>query len=199
MTHLTGRHDNDVHMMPLLAAMLILILGGCTREPSIATLDTVPDIEPDQQYRTARIVITEGGVTGAIVSADSINVFMDRNYTEIAGGMTIDFFDRDGEQTSTLTSDTGEVWGLYEEVDSLTARGDVVVVSADGLKRMETASAFTWVSATRTISADSLVTLITEDAVERGYNFVAADDLSEYRMDNVTGRYEGQGLPLTED
>ena len=38
--------------------------------------------------------------------------------------------------------------------------------------------------------------LVTEDAVEQGVNFVANDDLSEYRMENVSGVFEGKDINL---
>ena len=108
------------------------------------------------------------------------------------------FFNKKGEYVSTLTAQMGEVWGLYDEVDSLKARNDVVIVSAEKDKRLETSSSLNWISSTRKIYADrdSLVKLVTGDAVEQGINFVANDDLSEYRMENVSGIFKGKDINL---
>ncbi|MFC1490867.1 hypothetical protein ACFL6K_06620, partial [Candidatus Latescibacterota bacterium] len=105
---------------------------------------------------------------------------------------------RDGEYISTLTSDRGEVWGLNSEVDSLKAIDNVVIVSSENDRRLETSSYLNWLSSTRMVYAEknSVVKLITENAVEEGINFEAKDDLSEYTMDNVSGTIEGNDIDL---
>lgn len=194
MTH--SGYRGKTAMRLCIAAVIMAHFASCSREPSVSRIGDAPENEPNQQFSHSRIVITEVGVTSAIVQAESIQVFQATGYTAIEGGMIIDFYNKNGEQTSELTAGRGEVWGLFEKVDSLTARDNVTIVSTDGLKRMETASAFTWNAETRKIRADGLVKLITEDATEQGINFVATDDLSEYSMDNVTGEYEGSGITL---
>ncbi len=172
-----------------------VIMAGCEKEPTVTQLTEKKENEPDQKFIGSRIVITEQGRTNAIVQAESISVFQSRNFTTFDGGLNIDFFDDRGERTSTLKAGHGEVWGLYEDVDSLRAYVNVEVVSADSTKRMNTDSSLSWSARSRNIFADGLVTLTTSNAVEQGVNFVAKDDLSEYTMENVSGVYQGQDLP----
>lgn len=172
------------------------IISGCEEKTEYAEVSSVPVREPDQHFLMSRMVITENGITSAIVEADTVDVYADNDFTSIDGGIVMEFFDKKGEQTSTLTADHGGVWGLYEEVDSLKATGNVVIVSVDSTKRMETASSLTWISETRKIYADSLVRLATESGIEQGINFEANEDLSEYRMDNVSGEIEGSEFNL---
>ena len=176
--------------------ILLIFLFGCEKEAQISRVSDISDNEPDQSFYNSRIIITENGMTSAIVEAESVSVYMDSNFTSVDGGIRIDFFNNKGEHTSTLTAQSGDVWGLYEEVDSLKATGDIVIVSTDKEKRMETASSLCWISSVRKIYADGLVKLISEDAVEQGINFEAKDDLSEYRMDNVSGVFEGGDIKL---
>jgi hypothetical protein len=159
---------------------------------------TVDENEPDQKFIQSRIVITENGVTYAVVEAESVKVYTDRDFTSLEGGILIDFFDRDGEFVSTLTAKRGEVWGLYNEVDSLKAIDNVVIVSEENDKRLETPSFMNWVASTRTVYAEksSVVKLISGNSVEEGVNFVAKDDLSEYSMDNVSGIIESNDINL---
>ena len=145
------------------------------------------------------MIITENGITSAVVGAERVQVYMEEDFTAIDGGIVMEFFDKDGARTSILTAKHGGVWGLYDDVDSLKATGDVVIVSEDSTKRMETASSLTWLSETRRIYADSLVRLVTESGVEQGINFEAAEDLSEYRMDNVSGEIEGTDFNMPGD
>lgn len=178
--------------------ILLIFIIGCEKNTTISQVKNIPDNEPDQKFVKSRIVITEKGITYAIVQAESVKVFVDSDYTSLEGGILIDFFNKKGEYVSTLTAQMGEVWGLYDEVDSLKARNDVVIVSAEKDKRLETSSSLNWISSTRKIYADrdSLVKLVTGDAVEQGINFVANDDLSEYRMENVSGIFKGKDINL---
>ena len=175
-----------------------LAVYGCDKKTTISEVKDIPGNEPDQEFLASRIVITEHGITNAIVQAESINVYSDKNLTSIDGGVMIDFFDNYGKKSSTLTAKKGNVWGLYDKVDSLKATGDVVIISADKDKRMETSSSLCWISSARKIYAprDSLVKLITNDGVEQGINFNAKDDLSEYSMENVSGVFEGEEISL---
>ena len=176
-----------VRYYTILLLLLLKTITGCEKNTTISEVNNIPDTEPDQTFLFSRIVITENGIPGAIVQAESVQVFTDTHVTAVSGGLAVDFFNKDGEHSSTLTAKNGEVWGLYEEVDSLKARGNVKIVSTDMTKKMETSSSLNWISATHKIYADGRVKLTTEDAVEEGINFVANDDLSEYRMDDVSG------------
>jgi len=176
--------------------ILLIAVYGCEKNAQISRTASISDNEPDQKFYKSRIIITESGMTSAIVEAESVSVYMDSNFTSVGGGISIDFFSKKGEHTSKLTAQKGEVWGLYDEVDSLKATGDIVIVSTDAEKRMETASSMCWISSVRKIYADGLVKLISEDAVEQGIHFEAKDDLSEYRMDNVSGVFEGKDIKL---
>ncbi|MFC1551443.1 LPS export ABC transporter periplasmic protein LptC [Candidatus Latescibacterota bacterium] len=180
------------------AFILIILFAGCEKESSISQVKNIIENEPDQKFIKSRIVITENGVTYAIVEAESVKVFSDTDFTSLEGGILIDFFNREGEYVSTLTAGSGEVWGLYNEVDSLKAIDNVVIVSEENDKRLETASYLNWIASTRYVYAEknSVVKLISERAVEEGINFVAKDDLSEYSMDNVSGTIEGNDINL---
>lgn len=180
----------------ILYFILLIFVIGCEKNTTISQVKNIPDNEPDQRFFKSRIIITENGITSAIVQAESVKVYTDSDFTSVEGGIRIDFFNDDGEHTSTLTAQSGKVWGLYEELDSLKAKGDVMIVSADKTKKMETSSSFSWIPSTHKIYADGLVKLITEDAVEQGINFVANDDLSEYTMDNVSGVIESNDIVL---
>jgi len=176
--------------------ILFIFFIGCEKNTTISQVRNVSDNEPDQEFFNSRIVITEHGITSAIVQAESVKVYTESDFTSVESGILIDFFNDDGEHTSTLTAQSGEVWGLYEEVDSLKAKGNVEIVSADKTKKMETSSSFNWIPSIHKIYADGLVKLTTENAVEQGINFEANDDLSEYSMDNVSGVLESDDIIL---
>ncbi len=176
--------------------ILTIFVIGCEKDTTISQGNAISDDEPDQKFLTSRIIITENGITTAIVQAESVQVYMDTDLTSARGGVHIDFFNKKGEHISTLTADSGEVFGLYEKVDSLKAHGNVVIVSADKTKRMETGHSLIWISSSHVIYGErgKIVKLVTEGGVEQGINFVANDDLTEYSMGKVSGVLAGSDI-----
>ena len=188
MAHSTGGVMTDraglMARLFILGVSGLLCLAGTCEEPE--QNQEVSDTGlPEQQFRRTRIIITEQGVTTAALEADDIEVFNTRDYTVVRDSLRIDFYNRQGEHVSTLTADSGEIWGLYEEVDSLRAEGNVMIVSSDRDAHMETPF-IRWIAAEHRVYADSTVRLSTGDITEVGTGFVANDDLSSYTMQNVT-------------
>jgi LPS export ABC transporter protein LptC len=187
---------NSKKTAALIFLTAILIFSGCEKKSEISVVKNVPVVEPDQKFIKSRIIITENGLTSAIVEAESVKVFSNTKISTFEGGIKMDIFNKQGKHVSTLTAKRGEVYGLYEKVDSLKAKGNVVVVSDERKSKLETASSLVWILASKRIYADSLVKLTGENAVEQGINFTAKDDLSEYSMENVSGSFEGKDIKI---
>ena len=176
-------------------SVVFLAAGGCAKEKPPKPPEVDVPLGPDQVFVDARFVVTEGGATNAIVRADSIKVFQEKNISMANGHVLVDFFSRQGERISTLTADRGIVFGMTKNIDSLRAEGDVVIVWEKRNAKMETPY-IRWISSSRMVYADSTVVLSVENAVERGAGFKAPDDLSRYSMDRVTGIIEGPKLEI---
>ena len=171
----------------------LLVIAGCQKEkPRIRVKSELPD----QQFINSRTIITENGVTTAIVESKRVDVYEERNYSVIQDSIRIEIFSKNGKRVSTLTAKNGEVWGLYEKVDSLKATGDVVILSEERNAKMET-PAILWVASIHKVFADT-VRLSTEDAVEEGVKFEATDDLKSYTMKNVSGEVQGRNVAIPE-
>ncbi|MBN1294939.1 MAG: LPS export ABC transporter periplasmic protein LptC [Candidatus Latescibacteria bacterium] len=179
----------------VLTVLLFVITAGCEIEEEVPV--SIEYNLPDQEFKDARIIITENSITSAIVMAKLVNVFEDDNYTVVQDSIAMEFFNKQGKRVSTLTARNGEVWGLYEQVDSLKATGDVVIISEERRAKLETQS-IRWNAKTRMIHADGWVRLSTEDAVQEGEKFVATDDLKNYTMENVTGSIRREGIKVPE-
>ena len=174
----------------------VLFALACEKQETIAEKVELSGSEPSQSLFDSHIVITENGITSAIVQAESVSVWADSNLTRAHGGLKVDFYSKKGEHISTLTSKSGEVFGLFTQVDSIRADGDVIIVSDEKKTRMEASSSLVWIAATRKIYSDSLVKLISNTAVEEGIKFSAKDDLSEYTMENVSGSYNRDNMSI---
>jgi hypothetical protein len=150
---------------------------------------------PDQVFVDARFVVTENGLTSAVVRADSVLVWNDRAVSEANGNLKVDFFSREGTRISTLTADRGIVYGMTEAIDSLRATGNVVVVWHERNAVMRTPF-IRWIAAIHTIHADSTVVLTVENAAERGIGFTAPDDLKSYTMRSVSGYVQDENIKI---
>jgi LPS export ABC transporter protein LptC len=181
------------------AGSLFLCMMGCGGEaPEPAEVPQAAVEEPDQVFLEPHMVITEGGVTKAILESGTVEVWEDRNYTALKDSVRIRFFNEKGAQTSTLTSSSGEIWGLYEEVDSLHAAGDVLVRS---FKRdvTLTSESLRWNRAAGLVYADDFAEIRTPQGYEQGYGFEAKDDLTEYQFRRqVRGEYHGAEQDTTD-
>lgn len=185
---------NNISFYALIISITLAL--ACGKNETIAEKVKLSDTEPGQSLYDSHIVITENGITSAVVQAESISVWADSNLTRAFGGLHVDFYNKKGEHISTMTSEKGEVFGLYTQVDSIRADGNVVIVSDEKKTRMEASSSLVWMASTRKIYSDSLVKLISESAVEQGIKFSAKDDLSEYTMENVSGHYNSDKLAI---
>ena len=88
---------------------------------------------PEQVIENMEVTFTEQGRRTGVLRADSVAIY---RQGEVKKGrkIQVDFFDREGQQVSSLTAEEGTYDSKREEV---AARGDVVVVSDTGA-RLET-------------------------------------------------------------
>ena len=93
--------------------LFLLTLIACSDEkvkPKLITLNPEEGI-PTQESWNSKIVFSENGDLKAILFSDYIRVYEDKKYT-LLDGVKIDFYDEEGNKTSTLTSKEGKVEGL---------------------------------------------------------------------------------------
>jgi len=179
---------------------LILLLAGfavsCGEEASVGVPTPSSGHEPDQILTDTRIIISENGKTTAILEAHIVKIFEDSSYTSLEDSLTIFFYNREGEHTTTLTAQNGEVWGLYENVDSLRASGDVRIVSEERSAWLN-APGIRWIASAGRVIGDGLVRINSENGYEEGTGFEAKDDLSEYEFTGpVSGEVRGEDIKL---
>ena len=84
------------------ALVMVFLLAACQEGPAKKGGTPRPP-GPDQIFADARFVVTENGLTSAVVRADSVLVWNDRAVSEADGNLKVDFFSRTGTRVSTLT------------------------------------------------------------------------------------------------
>ena len=197
------RPHNGLNVGLRVCLALVLVAGmcafGCAEDTSSTVSRPHTEDEPDQIFIEPHMVVTENGITSAVMEARTVRVFEERNYTSLEDSVRILFFDDSGEHTTTLTADFGNVFGLYTNVDSLSASGNVVIVSIEQDITMETEDIH-WNKTTNKVHADGFAVIRSRHGFEQGYGFVANDDLSEYEFrGEVSGEYSEKEIDISGD
>ena len=159
----------------------ILIIFGCEEKAPVRSYRAAGPDEPDQVLKDTRMVLTERDRTSAVIDANSVKIYEEKDYASLEDSVVIFFYNNKGEHTTTLTAMKGGIWGVYDNADSLKASGDVVIRSEENNAFME-APAIRWIAADSLVYGEGHVRLNSENGYEEGTGFEARDDLSEYRF-----------------
>ena len=160
----------------LAAAMTATTLGACRKEqPVIPTTRSALADSANQIMSRVQFLLTGGGVQQGRLVADSAFLFENSTRVELRGVRT-DFFAKTGEQTGTLTSREGT---YREKSGNLEARKDVVVISADGQRRLETQQ-LQFDERTNLITTDSAFVITQDGQVARGVGFSTDPDVTRF-------------------
>jgi LPS export ABC transporter protein LptC len=157
---------------------------GCEEKilPSvISTMDS--RTLPQQESWNSTIVVSDSGRISAIIRAGYIQVFDMSRQTQMSQGVKVRFFNREGKQTSVLTSDDGTV---DEVTNNLEARKNVVVISSDS-SRMTTEQLF-WDNQRQLVYTPEYVQIKTAKEKMQGHGFESDQSLKHYRVFRVTGQ-----------
>ncbi len=167
------------------AALLFLtvfLFSACGEEkfkPQIDATLSAGQI-PVQESWDTKIVFTEDGKTKAVLYSDHIRAYEDRN-VKILEGVKIDFYNKEGNVSSTLTSKRGRINDLTNDmwaIDSVVAVSDSgVVLKTDELM---------WRNKEKKIKTDKFVTIIDGDEKIEGYGFESDQNLRNYTIYNIT-------------
>ncbi len=161
-----------------------LLLFGCEEKISPSVISTIDSRTlPQQESWNSTIVVSDSGHISAIIVAGYIRVFELSRQTQMSQGVRVRFFDREGKQTSVLTSDSGNV---DEATNNLEARRNVVVVSSDS-SRMLTEKLF-WDNQKQLIYTPEYVQITTVKDKLQGHGFESDQSLKNYRIFHVTGQ-----------
>lgn len=167
-------------MIFIFGCFLIL---GCSRVDESGPVATNNEIVPDQEIWGGKIEITDNGRLQSIVQAGYMQSFQKKQMTLLDSGVTVDFFNKEGQHTSVLTSERASI---EEKSDIFKAQGNVVVVSDSGAV-LRTERLY-WDKKKRRVSSDTLVILTTDLDSLRGYDFEADENLKSWSLKKPTGR-----------
>lgn len=137
---------------------------------------------PDQELWEATITFTRNGLPVTTVRAGHIAKFSRRKVAYLDSGIVVDFFNEEGNHTSRLTAERGQVDEIRKD---LLATGNVVAVSDSGAT-LKT-PALRWDNRSRRIISDAEVTLTTLTDTVYGIGFVSDEHLNNWEIQKPTG------------
>lgn len=162
---------------------LVLLTLSCSDERSGTAVQ--PEGMPDQILENSVIVFTVNGIKTTVVKAKYIEKYLEQDLTE-ASGLYVDFFNQDGQHTSVLVADSGDI---KEKKQLMEVRGNVVVTTDKGVK-LETQT-LRWDPNTAMIVTDDFVKITRGQDVVTGYGMESDQELKHIKIKkNVSGEIE---------
>jgi len=170
-------------------ALLLLVLAGCEErmKPAVEPFPEQGDI-PSQESWYSKIVFSDSGIVRATVYADHIRVYEDQLVTFLDSNVVVNFYNRDGQHTSTLRADRGKVNDRTKDLEAF----DNIVFKSDSGTVVTTDYLF-WDNRQRQVRSDKFVTITSPKERIQGYGFEADQSLKNYTIYKVSGQAELKG------
>ncbi|MFC2084618.1 LPS export ABC transporter periplasmic protein LptC [Bacteroidota bacterium] len=165
--------------------LISLTFFYCTDEKVKPKIDLSIDDEniPTQESWNSEIYFTEEGNLRAILFSNHLMVF-DNPKEKILEGVRIEFYNKSGRKTSTLTSKHGKVDDITENMFAI----DSVVAINDSAGVTLLTEELMWRKKDKKIVTDKFVTITSEDEVIEGYGLESNQSLSDYVIFDITYR-----------
>ena len=113
----------------LAGGLACALLAGCGRQNRVYSAGETGEL-PDQEVSDFALTETEQGTPSWKLYARYAAIYNARNLV-VARSVRVDFFDEQGRKSSELTAREGEI---QKSTRDMTARGDVVLQTVDGVR-----------------------------------------------------------------
>ncbi len=184
-------------------ALLVLVLGGgCGREPRQETDIATPPQEgprPESEQWEAIIRLYEEGMIRSVIDARHLAVYSlpARNYTHM-DTIEADFFDEEGQSSSHLSAEAGEIYNQEKEGSRrVKTWGGVLLVGKEG--QTVRADTLWWDEVQDRVYTDGPVEVTEEGDVLRGIGFESDTQLTEMHIYQARGESFRAGRRLDEE
>ena len=169
-----------------LAFILLIVsagIWGCTKLEEGPTGEPGPTEFPEQELFDATINFYQNDRLTGILEAGRIRKYAKRSTVLLDSGVVMEFYNAEGQHTSTLTSDSGRA---DESRNDMIAMGHVVAHSDSG-EMLETQQ-LRWENRTRKIISDVPVKLSTPTDTIFGVGFISDENLKNWQIREPTGQ-----------
>ncbi len=168
---------------------LALFLGAviavaCERESSAGLIKL--ETKDSANHYSVRPVIqfVDSSAMRAQISAGWAKVYNKIRRKYLGGGLTVEFFSKNGIPASNLTADSAVI---EDDTKNMTAQGTVVVTSAWTQTTVRTTE-LQWDDAKKKLHSDKFVDIASPTELLQGYGFESDANLEHYTIYKVTGQ-----------
>jgi len=177
---------NWISLKPVLLSAFMcavaLSLSSCESEekvqPGVTNALLTASEQPTQITYNVTIRFSSSGNTRAVLKAGRVQVFSRQNYTFLDSNVRVDFYNRDGKHSSTLTSRTARINDLTKNMtayDSVHITSDIgTIVDTDSLE---------WNNKDQILHSESFVRIQEKNGrVTTGHGFQSDQNLTNYQI-----------------
>ncbi len=169
------------HLNIILILLMAVLVLGCTNSSEDEQTSAIIEY-PDQESWNSVLTITNDGRKVSIVQAAHFKKFSNKNTAYISDGLQADFFDENGNHTSVLNSEGGEVNDLIQD---MIAYGNVIVISDSGVTLHS--DTLKWDNKRQKIISEIPVMITSGTDTLYGDTFISDPSLENYQITNSHG------------
>ena len=162
---------------------LTISLSSCDDKFKPTQTDINTSEIPSQESWNSTVIFSDSGNTKAVLDAGHISVYSSKGYTLIDSGAVVNFY-KDGKIASTLTGNKGKIDDKTKDIEIYDS---VRVVNTEG-SELKTQKLY-WTNATKRVSSDEFVKIITPDETIEGIGFESDQNLKNYKIFKVSGTF----------
>jgi LPS export ABC transporter protein LptC len=164
--------------------LLVLIIISCENDIEVIKSFSQNTLMPRQSMIDAEIIYTDSGRVQLMITAPEIHYFNETSeqYTEFPYGVFTEFFDRDENVESQLSSKYAI---YYTDKELWEAKDSVVVINQAG-EILNTEQLF-WDERNKIIYSNSFVKVTRPDEVIMGEGFEADETFSRWKIKKIQG------------
>lgn len=184
--------QNGISRVYFLFVGLLFIVSACQEKETVWTHDPMLTTADVEVIRDVVTLYSDSMQLKARIDTDKLVKYTDRENPreEFPEGMEVTFYDKTGQQSSTLTADFGIREGRKKEIKVI---GNVVFRNVDG-EQLETEELI-WDEDRQIVYTQKFVLVTTPEEKVWGMGFEANQDFSWRRIFAPEGRVSIEGLP----
>ena len=172
-----------IKYMRLILLFGIALVGlHCTEFDEEDTKAALEKDYPDQESWDAQMYFTKEGKRRAVLQAGYIAKYTDKQYTLMKEGVTVEFYDEEGNLKSVLTSNEGKV---LDNRQDMVATGNVILKAKNGSQLYS--QELLWDNKEEKIISQVPVKITTVSDTLYGDTFKSDPDLINYEITNARG------------
>lgn len=163
----------------LLLVVLVVLVAGCDDTERVQPSNVVNTLDrPAQITHNTTMTFSTEGMIKAVLHAKRVRTYEDQKFTYLDSGVRVEFYDRLGQHSSTLTADRA---AINLGTNDMTAYDSVHIVSDSGT--VVDTDSLQWLNRSQQLHSDAHVRIAEKNGrITTGIGFEADQNLTHYQI-----------------